>query len=578
MRDVPATLVRATGLGPTILPSGEKGAVTLRIFNPDSALATATVGGQRVTIDAGDILEMSGLTGDVLVRSFSELLVTTRVSDVPATDAVNASHDAQLPVRSLHAATHAVAPQACAPTVQITTSSQACKYGTSSARVPDAGPGATYQWSGDSIGIVEGQGTNLIKFTLAGTTSAAVTVTVTANGCTQTGAATVNLREPFGFSSIAMTPTSPRTGTAVRIDWAYTTSETPKTQRITLTSPTGVATVVNVPLADRSYGFVAGITGTWTADVYGSLIGGRRRACCSSPGARPAASSCATDTHRFTFTVQPPCDPPNGAVSIGSPVDQSATVSGTIAANGSWTLTSDRGNPLFPSSGSGNATFSYTATNAGNDTLRLTISGCGTSVQRTASVAVIAAPPTVTLAADTTNVWFGGSTTLHAMIGNAPNTSATTYVITSSKGNSINGATGTGSGAKTATYIRDEGALDDTVTITVTAPNGTASASLVIQNTQPCTTTPTLSNVSVSPTSVAQGGTATIQFTVSGDVAIWTVNSDLGNPITPSSGYLTTGTFTVQYRATVKGTDTIRIQVDGRACGSVTRTLPFTVN
>jgi hypothetical protein len=200
---------------------------------------------------------------------------------------------------------------------------------------------------------------------------------------------------------------------------------------------------------------------------------------------------CGTVTRTDTITVTAPPTPPTVTITadstslggggittlritIGNAPDTSQTT---------YTITSSRGNSIFPASGtgSGSKTASYGRDNwGGDDTVTVTVIAPNGMASATCTIGDAFAVPRVTITADSTTVGLGGGTTLRITISDASDTSETTYTITSSKGNSIFPASGTGSGSKTASYGRDNSGGDDTVTVTVTSHGQTASASIVI--------------------------------------------------------------------------------------------------
>jgi hypothetical protein len=442
----------------------------LRIFNPNESDAVAFVAGVALDIPAGQIVERADVFGNVIVRSTDALIVSARMSDVSDADAPNATHDAQIASSDLHhpaIAPLAITTQTCGTTTLISTASVACKGGTSTAMV-DAIPGATFEWSGVNVQILNGLGTNVVTLSMGQVANASISVIVhTPDGCTLNGTASIAVRDPFAIATFTVSPSNPHLGDTVTVSWTYTTTESPKTQTLTLTAPNGTPTVVNVPLANRSYTFVASATGSWNASFLGSLIGGRRRAVRSGTSALPAPSPCYQGSASKSFTVSNACIPGSGSVSASSQtLTQGNGALVTVTANAAWTLRSALNNPLSQTSGTGNVTVVYTATFAGTDTLTLDILGeCGT-VTRTTMIVVNTPPVTVTITADNTTVLFGASTTLHVVIGNAP-PGAYTYVITSSRGNNISLSATQAGDSLTFRYVRDNDARVDTVTLTV---------------------------------------------------------------------------------------------------------------
>ena len=526
---------------------------------------------ESLAIDGGNVVERD-LPGPAIVESDDALIVTTRVSDG---DASSIENDAQLLVEPSGRPTGNAIAASCAP-ILVTTASSACRFGTSGALV-EAIPGATYAWTVDGAAITGGDGTSRINLAFGGASSATVSVVArTPDGCTRNGAATITLRDPFRIASL-VAPASMTIGSPVTLSWSIAGTDIPRSQRL-LINGTAVPTAIN----DRSYTFTPTTVGSYSAQLDASLLGGRRRTCCRSAVEIPAVSFCGADTRTASFTVTPPCVPATGDITIGSSVTKGGTLTGSVTASGSWTLTSALGNAVTPSTGTGSHTFTYSGSIIGNDTLQLHVDGACGSVTRTASVTVRWGIPTVSLTADSTTVWFNHSTTMHATIGNAPAAPETSYTITSSRGNDFDLLPTAGNDSLTFQYDRDNSGFDDTVTLTVTSPGGSATASLIIHdNSSPCPTPPTISNVSVTPASVPVGGTATIHFTVTGQYfSAWNINSNvLGNTTAPYTG-TQTGPITITYTATqpTKGVDTVQIQAYGHPCGFVFQNVQVTVN
>jgi hypothetical protein len=528
---------------------------TLRLLNPTSSAVTASLAAgdamERLTIEPGAVIERA-MRGHVTVESREALIVTERVDD---DDALTNGRDEQLLVVPAPAPKLMTA-AACTPIV-VGTSSSACRFGTSGAAVETI-PGATYAWAVDGAAITSGDGTNRIALAFGAASSATVTVAVhTPDGCTRNGAASISLRDPFRIGSLVAPATT--IGDPVTIAWAIAGSDVPRSQTLTING-----TPVKIAVTDRSYTFTPTAIGSYGVQLDASLIGGRRRACCRS-GDYPIASFCGADSRTVSFSVTPPCEPTTATLSIPSSVTQGVMLTGSVTANGSWTLASALGNPIAPLSGTGSRSFTYAGTTIGNDTLTLRVAGECSTVTRTASVAVNAPPLQVHLSADSYIVPFHSSTKLHVVVENAP-PGGFGYVLHSSGGNSCDLITTEGNDSLTYRYIRDESVFDDTVTITATYNGRSAMDSIVIIPHAPCTTTPVLSNVSVSPSVISQGQTATIHFTVSGQsFGYWSLKSALTNTVTPDAGSQT-GTFTVTYDGgRARGVDTVRIYAQDQA-------------
>jgi PKD-like domain len=556
------TLRAASGLGPMTFENGDAGVTRLRLFNPNDSDAVAIVGGSRITVPAGQIVEPAGFSGTVVVRSTDELVVTTRISDVSMEDAPNANHDLQIASTDLRhpeiaslASQNAVT-QSCPATVVLSTNSVACKNGTSGAYVEPVS-GATYVWTVQNTSITSGQGTNMVTFAHGGASSASITVTTTANGCTSNGAATITLIDPFTISYFYASSTSVPLGSPVILTWAITGTNVPRTQTLKINN-----TAIVVKTADRNYMFTPTATGNYTGELYDSLVGGRQRAARHGGAPLSPASFCGADTRTVSFTVTDPCNAPSatvsapasvapnatfsasmpsgaasynwsvtngtilsgqgtnvvsvragssgsvslsgtasngsgcsasgsasvaivcpaasGTASIGSSVNQGASLSGSVSTTESWTVSSALGNTVSPSSGNGSTSFTYTGTNAGNDVLTFTFTNsCGSSVQHTANVTVsvvIPAPTITSYSASPSTINFGQNSTISFTIANG-----STWNLASAIGNTVSPSpSGSGSGSFSVTYRAFIANGDDTLTLTVNGPGGTVQRSLAI--------------------------------------------------------------------------------------------------
>ncbi len=80
------------------------------------------------------------------------------------------------------------------PSATITTPATACAYAPNNASVPDAGAGATYNWTAPNGTILTGAATNAITYTApAGSLTLSVTI-VTSGGCTGSGSTAVTVK------------------------------------------------------------------------------------------------------------------------------------------------------------------------------------------------------------------------------------------------------------------------------------------------------------------------------------------------------------------------------------------------
>jgi len=557
------TLRHVTGLGPVTFSNGDAGLNRLRLFNPTDEDAVALVRGMRIAVPAGQIVESDAFTGDVTVRSAAELLVNSRVSDVSLEDAPNATHDAQFASSDLRhpgIAPLAITTQTCGSTTLVTTASVACQNGTSAAMV-EAINGATYEWTAVNATILNGQGTNLVTLAFGSVSNASISVVVrTPDGCVLNGSATITVRDPFQIASLTITPSNPRIGDTVTVSWTYTTSETPKTQTLTLTAPDGTSTVVKVPLADRSYSFVANATGTWNASFLGSLVGGRRRSVRFGATALAPPSPCYQDTASRSFTVSPQCVAQTGSISISpSSLQQGSTAQISTTASGSWTLSSSRGNGLSQTSGTGNANVTYTGSNVGSDTVTLRLLGgaCG-DVLKNATAMVTCPAPAGSISASPSTVNQGGSSTLTI-------TTSGSWTLSSSLNNGLSRTSGTGN--TTVTYTATNSG-NDTLTLGVTNSCGSTANRQVSITVNTVCTKPVVS-VSVSPGTINFGGQATVTVNCTGCTSTPSVTSSMGDPIIFQSASAGTYRYTYSSQAGPNPNPGATITAIGQnACGS----------
>lgn len=537
----------------------------LRLFNPTADVAEVRLSPDAETlwIKPGGIIERD-IAGSVRAESAVVLLVTTRHT----TEEPSSERDGQLLVERVRA--HSIEPDAACAPIPILTAASACRFGTSGAIV-EAIPGATYSWTVDGAAITSGDGTNHINLAFGAPSAVAIAVVVrTSDGCSRNGAATVALHDPFRIASLIAPLVT--LGNPVTISWAIAGTDVPRSQTLTIN---GVA--VQTAITDRGYTFTPTTVGTFSVQLDASLLGGRRRACCSSDV--PNASFCIADTRTTSFTVTPSCIPATGSIAIPASVTRGQTLAGSVSASGSWTLTSALGNTITPASGAGDHSFTYTASTAGNDILTLRVHGeCG-DITRTTSVVIAVGPPTVSLAADATNVHFDHWTYLHCAIGNVSGANGYTYTIASARENSVDLVPTQGTDSLTFRYGRFNAGGEDTVTMIVTSPGGRSTATIAIHmDPTTCTYVPTISNVSVTPSSIPVGGTAVLRFMVQ-DQFFWDWHVySFENPVSPVRGD-DTGTFSVQYTASnaTKGTFIVKIVATGAPCGEAEYTIPITV-
>ncbi|MGA8809539.1 MAG: hypothetical protein WB973_16840 [Thermoanaerobaculia bacterium] len=253
-----------------------------------------------------------------------------------------------------------------------------------------------------------------------------------------------------------------------------------------------------------------------------------------------------------TVTIKPA--PAITTFTVPTPVGAGQTGTITFAySNGtSFVLTSSLNNTFSTccSSSSTGGSVTYNRDFAeGPDTITLTVTGpCGTA----SSSRVITDPsPSITSFSVPSSVAPSASGTITFAY-----TNGTSYSFTSSLGNTFTPSGGDSSSGGSVVYSRDVAHGSDTITLTVTGPGGTASASRVIAD-----PSPVITSFSV-PSSVAPGASGTITFTYTGGTS-YLIQSNLGNSVSATSGTSTTGGSITYTRDTEYGDDTIRLTVVG---------------
>jgi hypothetical protein len=164
--------------------------------------------------------------------------------------------------------------------------------------------------------------------------------------------------------------------------------------------------------------------------------------------------------------------------------------------------------------------------------------------------------PSVTLSLSKNSVCSGVAVTL-SWQSSDPTASVSIDGVSSSLPSS--GSTTVGSTSAIAYSARAAnacGSSEEAVTVLSIAPGAAASIS--------------------GPSSVQQFGSATLSVSVA-NASGWSLSSANGNPIFPSSGS-NTGAFTVQYTASVSGSDVVSVSAANTSCGSIQRTTSITVN
>jgi hypothetical protein len=355
---------------------------------------------------------------------------------------------------------HVAAAATCAPTVPIRVPLLSCRFGTAEAQVQPIA-GASYRWTVDGGAILSGDETPSVLVGFGAATSALARVTVTLDGCVATGAAVLNLRDPL---SAAVTVADGNVGTPLRVTWSYNTTEPILTQILQL--PDQAAPIRLMPDA-RSYVFTPTAEGAKTVKLTAALyrIGARRRAVRSGSG--PRASSCSSVEAQRELRVRPRCTQPTAVVSGGGTFCDAENIRARF-----------QGTPPFAGRWSDGVTFSTTAaeiertiTESGSYSIvEFSDAACDGSTSGEAHVTI---EPRTRLTA------FSVSPQAIAVFSNATISysfvNATSCRFTSATlGNPISAqplCSGTGSGS--LTYIADNAAGNERMTLEVTGPCGT---------------------------------------------------------------------------------------------------------
>ncbi|HYK05155.1 MAG TPA: hypothetical protein VE974_25625 [Thermoanaerobaculia bacterium] len=351
-----------------------------------------------------------------------------------------------------------------------------------------------------------------------------------------------------------------------------------------------VGTAVNPPMRRRSAG-----SGTSSTPVL-SVTGGP--ACEFATGVRASVSPVAGATYRWTLlnaTAQGSLSGNALDVALGSQGYASFALERTV--NGSVTSAEVNvrieAKPVYTSSGAASVTLGQDAmiewTLAGSTPTSQTISGtdfatvsldasarsyayrpttegpksytlsadnaCGGSgVSGDYSVSAACTSPTISnLTIDQNPVCPGAGSTMRFSIANA-----TSWSLRSTLGNGFVQPSGAGTGSLTSTYVADNSAGNDIVTLTVVGCGG-ATVTRTLNVTVP--TRPVITSFTT-PVTVAPGMGGTIAFTYTNGTS-YALTSSLGNTFTPSGGNSTTGGSVNYNRDNAGGPDTVTLLVTG---------------
>ncbi len=396
---------------------------------------------------------------------------------------------------------HAAGTAACSPTLLVRVPMMSCRFGTAEAQVEPVS-GASYRWTVEGGTILSGDGTPSVLIGFGGASSALARVTVTQAGCASTGAAILNLRNPLNAT---VTIADGNVGTPARVSWTYNTTEPILTQLLHLpdqTAPVRLAPEV------RSYLFTPATEGAKSVKLTAALyrIGARRRAVRSGTG--PHASSCSFVEAQDDFRVRPRCTQPTAVVSGGGTSCDAETIrarfQGTPPFTGRW---SD-GVPFSSAA----TEIARTITESGNYSIvEFSDAACAGSTSGEANVTI---EPRTRLAA------FSVSPQAIAIFSNATISysfvNATSCRFTSATlGNPMSAqpsCSGTGSGS--LTYVADNAAGNERITLEVTGPCGTDERPLSF-----IVCDYSASVVANGPTTFCQGGSVSLSAEIVGSNA-----------------------------------------------------------
>ncbi|MDP3069636.1 MAG: hypothetical protein Q8N18_05075 [Opitutaceae bacterium] len=396
--------------------------------------------------------------------------------------------------------------------------------------------GTTVTWSSANASSVSVSGNGLNSSaasgsqTLTGLTAGSYTYTITAqgNGGPVTRSATFIVTSAASVSvSINASPTTTTAPGAATIAWssANATSVSVTGNGLSSTATSGSQTVTGLPAGTYDYTITAlGPNGpaTQTASVVVSAATAVTGAISANPstGTEPVTATISWSTANAS------------SVAVTGPGISSSLASGSQNVAG------------LP---------------AGTHTFTLTAQGNGGPITHTAIVTVGAAAANVTgsVAASPTSATAPGATTISWSTANATSVSVTGPSVSSTVANGSQTVSGLAAGTYTYTLTAQGtgGPLTRTTTFTVSAPGPSVTG-----------------NISISPTTMNVGGTATLTWSTTNATAVKVTGFSItGNPyesspnLTVNIGGLPAGTFT--YTLVAQGTG-----------GPVTKTATIVVN
>lgn len=393
---------------------------------------------------------------------------------------------------------HTVAAATCAPTITVRVPLMSCRFGTAEAQVEPVA-GASYQWTVEGGAILSGDGTPSVLIGFGGATSALARVSVTLDGCASTGAAVLNLRSPLSATVIVG---DGNVGTPARVSWVYNTTEPILTQILQL--PDQAAPLRLAPDA-RSYVFTPTAEGAKTVKLTASLyrIGARRRAVRSGTG--PQASACSYAEAQDDFRVRPRCTQPTAVVSGGGTFCDAEDIQARF-----------QGTPPFTGRWSDGVTFSTTATeiertiteSGSYSIVEFSDAACDGSASGEANVTIEPQTRLTAFSVSPPAIAVFSTATISYSFVNATSCRFTSATL----GNPISAqpaCSGTGSGS--LTYIADNAAGNEKMTLEVTGPCGTDERPLSF-----IVCGYSASVVANGPTTFCQGGSVTLSAEIAG--------------------------------------------------------------
>jgi DNA/RNA endonuclease G (NUC1)/fibronectin type 3 domain-containing protein len=402
------------------------------------------------------------------------------------------------------------------PVATITAANAACASSTgNAASVADAGAGATYTWSITNGSITAGSGTRSISFTAAASGSVHLAVTVSNNGCSDSGSADVAINAvPVATITAANATCSSSTGNAASVADAgagatYTWSIT----NGSITAGDGT----------RSITFTAGASGSVRLAVTVSNNG------CSDSGSADVAIN-AVPVATIT-AANATCASSTGNAASVADVGAGATYTWSIT-NGSITA------------GDGTRSITFTAGASGSVHLAVTVSNNGCSDSGSSDVAINAVPVATITAANAT---CASSTGNAASVADAGAGATYTWSIT-------NGSITAGSGTRSVTYAAgSSGSVHLAVTVSNNGCSDSGSADVAI-NAVPVATI-TAANATCSSST---GNAASVADAGAGAAYAWSITN---GSITAGSG-----TRSITFTAGASGSVHLAVTVSNNGC------------